>query len=68
MKREYEFEFYGHRTVVTHDKTVGDDSDAIAITQAPCSVPLVIVNAFEFMLENGVHDLVVDGTAVRRVR
>lgn len=35
---------------------------------APCSIPLTIANAFDYMVENGVHTLVVDGVEIRRTR
>lgn len=58
---ERHFTFHGHEIV--HD-TVHDET----FIEAPCSVPLTVANAFDFMIENCVKTLVVDGVEIRRTR
>lgn len=55
------FTFHGHE--ITHER-VHDET----FIEAPCSVPLTIANAIDFMIENGVQTLVVDGVEIRRTR
>lgn len=74
--RKHIFEFYNHRVTVafvdsppTMYNGIGMEfqDDRVTVVDAPCSVPLVIVNAFEFMLDNNVHRLDMDGTEIRRI-
>ena len=60
---ERRFTFLGHEIVV--DELYEDPYSRVT---GPCSVPLTIANAFDFMIENGCNNLVVDGVEIRRTR
>jgi len=76
MVRKHIFEFYNHRVTVGFNESPGIQvngigmeipDDRIWIYESSCSVPLAIVNGFEFMLDNNVRMLSMDGTEIRRI-
>jgi len=68
MNRQHVFEFYNHRVTIDYDFNFEmNERPSIEIVDGPYSVPLSITNGFEFMLENNVRVLVMDGTEIRRI-
>ena len=57
-----QFTFHGNH-VITYTKT----PDGCTVTCDTCSLSRVAVNAIQFMVNNLVHSLVIDGAEIKRI-